>query len=107
MTDDFEVDVRNDEADGKFDAWLGDRLVGVVVYERSAGRYLLTHAAVLPEYQHHGIGNRLIGQVLAAIRAEGATATIICPTVRTYLDRHPDEADVVDPDYPGIPSTAA
>lgn len=106
MTDDSQIEIRNDQADGKFEAWLGDQLVGVVVYERNGQRYLLTHAAVLPEYQHHGIGNRLIGGVLQTIRDEGATATIICPSVRTFVDHHPDYADVVDAAYPGVPSKA-
>ncbi|MFF1632440.1 GNAT family N-acetyltransferase [Leifsonia sp. NPDC058248] len=107
MTDTFEVDVRRDEPNSKYDAWLGDRLAGVVVYEGSdGGRLLITHAAVLPEFQHHGVGGRLISRTLQDIRDRGAKVTIVCPVVRDFIDRHPEWEDVVDPDEPGVPSKA-
>jgi hypothetical protein len=102
----LEVDVLDDKAGGKYDAWLGEQPVGLVVYGKTGSRYVLTHAAVLPEYQHHGIGFQLISRTLQDIRAQGGTATIICPAVREFIDRHPEYEDVVDKREPGIRSAA-
>jgi predicted GNAT family acetyltransferase len=93
VTDTFDVDVRRDEPNSKYDVSDG-------------GRLLLTHAAVLPEFQHHGVGSQLIGRVLLDIRDRGSKVTIVCPVVRDFIDRHPEWEDVVDPDEPGVTSKA-
>lgn len=105
--DDFRVEVRNDEANTKYDAWLGDDLVGMIVYGKSGGRYVLTHAAVLPEFQGHGVGHQLISGTLDDIRSQGSRITVICPVVREFIDRHPEYEDLIDPEHPGVRSKAA
>jgi predicted GNAT family acetyltransferase len=100
----YPVEIRQDVANQKYDAWLGDQLVGLVVYGRARSRYVLTHAAVLPEFQHHGVGYQLISQTLDDIRSQGSTVTIICPVVREFIDRYPEYEDVIDRAEPGIKS---
>jgi predicted GNAT family acetyltransferase len=97
--------IQHDEANQKYDAMLPDgTLVGLLVYEYSGHRMVLTHAAIQDDWRHRGFGYQLISTVLNDVRGRGEQVTIICPVVRDFVDRHPEYSDVVDPAHPGIES---
>ena len=42
-----------------------------------------------------GIGSRLIKGALDQVRAEGLKVVAQCPFVKAYIDKHPEEADLL------------
>ncbi|HEY4269328.1 MAG TPA: GNAT family N-acetyltransferase [Galbitalea sp.] len=58
-------------------------------------------AAVFPEFRGQGIATELIRRVLDDVRAHGKTVTIVCPIVRTFIERNPEYTDLVSPKQPG------
>jgi predicted GNAT family acetyltransferase len=108
VSDPLDIDVRKDEPRRTYRAMVGGDLAGIVTYDRAgAGRIVLTHTAVLPEFQHRGVGSTLISRVLDDIRSSGEKATIVCPAVRDFIDHHLEYSDVVDPRQPGIEPSSA
>jgi hypothetical protein len=63
---------------------------------------VLTHTVVQQRFQHKGVANTLIAAALDDIRAKGKKITIICPIVKTFIDSHPDYANLVDAEHPGV-----
>jgi uncharacterized protein len=85
-----------------YDALVGDEIVGTMLYEHEGPRLVLTHTAVQSRFQHQGIATALIAAALDDIRAKGQKITILCPLVNHFIDAHPQYADLVDAEHPGL-----
>ena len=94
--------VRDNPESQTYDALMGDEIAGTLLYEREGPRLVLTHTAVQHKYQHQGIATALIANALDDIRAKGKKVTILCPLVAAFIAGHPDYADLVDAEHPGI-----
>ena len=92
-----EVRVVEDDAAQRYNALLGDQTAGFVTYRGRAERRVLVHTEVDPQFEGRGIGSGLVKGVLEDLRARGLRATVICPFITSYLERHPDYSDVVEP----------
>ncbi len=99
---DLDVRVAKDTQAGTYDAWLGPERIGTLVYQLTGTRISMISIAVEREYQHHGVAAELIASALDDIAKSEQTVTIICPVVRSFIDEHPEYADLVDPARPGI-----
>ena len=42
-----------------------------------------------------GIGSRLVHDALEQVRAEGLKVVPLCPFVEAYIDKHPEEQDLL------------
>jgi predicted GNAT family acetyltransferase len=71
----------------------GERL-GEIRYRLDAGTITLLHTEVVPTAEGQGIGSRLVAGALDDIRARGLRLVPVCPFVRAYLRRHPNERDL-------------
>ena len=98
----LDVDVRDNPESQTYDAMVGDEIAGTMLYELEGPRLVLTHTAVQPRFQHQGVATALIAAALDDIRAKGKKITILCPIVDTFIERHPDYADLVDAEHPGV-----
>lgn len=63
--------------------------------ERGPTTLDLLHTVVPDEAQGQGIGTDLVDQVLRHARENGLHIVPSCPFVATYLENHPDQADLV------------
>jgi predicted GNAT family acetyltransferase len=98
----FDFDVVNDEKTGVYEAKAGDTEVAGLTYKAAGeNRLVLLATSVIPEFRNQGIATELIRRVLDDVRAHGKTVTITCPIVRTFIERHPAYADLIDPEHPG------
>jgi predicted GNAT family acetyltransferase len=79
----------------RYEARLGDELVGHLVYGEKAGQIVLLHTEVDRSVEGHGIGSRLVAAALKDIRDRGLSARIVCPFVRAYVRRHPEYSDLM------------
>lgn len=67
----------------------------IAAYQREGDRLVITHTAVPSAEEGHGVASRLIAGVFADVRARGLRVVPVCPFVSAYLQRHPDERDLV------------
>jgi uncharacterized protein len=98
--------VRDNPESQTYDAMLGDEIAGTLVYEMEGPRIVLTHTAVQERLQHRGIGAKLLSEALDDIRTKGLKITILCPVVNDYIGKHPEYADLIDVEHPGISQTS-
>jgi predicted GNAT family acetyltransferase len=64
-------------------------------YEIDGGIITFTHTIVPEVLQGQGIAGRLISSALADVRARGMKLIPQCSFVRAYLDKHPEEKDLL------------
>jgi predicted GNAT family acetyltransferase len=94
MADGEELQIIDAPERQRYEARLGDTVVGFTEYRASPGRLILHHTEVDPAYEGRGIGGRLAAGALDDIRARGLEVTVTCPFIRAFLRRHPEYQDL-------------
>ena len=92
----MEIEVLDNPEEHRYEARVGSELVGRIAYDLEGDRITLIHTEVEPEHEGKGIAGRLVAGALADIRARGLRMRPMCRFVRSYLERHPEHADLVD-----------
>lgn len=91
--DEFRVVDRPEAA--RYDALVGDELVGFTEYRTLRDRLVFLHTEVDTRYEGHGYGRRLMEAVLDDVRRRSLKVTPICPFMAAYIKRHPKYEDLV------------
>jgi hypothetical protein len=81
----------------RYEVLLGDEVVGIAEYVTLGSRRVFTHTQVDRGLEGRGVGSALVRGALDDVRARGLVASNRCPFIRTFLERHPDYADVFAP----------
>ncbi|WP_020013469.1 GNAT family N-acetyltransferase [Promicromonospora sukumoe] len=102
----LELTIARDDKTGLYDATAGGRQVGGLTFEDDGDRVVLVAVSVLPQFRGQGAATQLIRHVLDDLRGQGRTATVLCPIVRTFIDKHTEYQDVVDRAHPGVVKVA-
>jgi predicted GNAT family acetyltransferase len=92
------TEVRDNPRQAQYEMWVDGKLAGLAAYEQEDGRLALTHTEIDDEHQGQGLAAKLIAAALDAARKADLQVRPYCPYVRTYLQRHPDQVDLVAPD---------
>ena len=89
--------VEDNPDESRYEAWLGERIVGIAEYELpdDAGPMTFVHTEVLPDAEGMGVGRGLAKGALADVRTRGLRIVLECEFMQGYLRRHPEEADLV------------
>jgi uncharacterized protein len=69
--------------------------VAYLEYRLSPGVLELIHTEVPKEVRHVGLATLLAETALQYARENNLKVDIICPTVRQYIDKHPEYYDLV------------
>ena len=93
-----ELRVIDNRSRRRYELRLGERVVGSLAYQTEQGAVVLLHTDVDPVFEGRGFGSRLVAGAFEDIRARRLSVVPICPFVRSYLRRHPEDADLVAPD---------
>lgn len=88
------LDVTRDDASSRYEGRLDGRVVGVIDFTLGDGTVVITHTGTLPEYRGRGIAGRLTAEALDDIRERGQRVRPVCPYTASYLDQHPEYADL-------------
>lgn len=95
-----QVEVRYVPEATRFEATVpGSDEVAVLGVEPSSDLWVFEHTGVPKSMEGRGIGSQLVRQALAHVRKLGATIKPVCPFTAAYIKRHPEEADLVHPDF--------
>lgn len=79
---------------------LGD--VAVVTYNLNPPNLMITETLVPERLEGQGLASRLARHVIADAKARGLLILPVCPYFSAYLQKHPEEAEIVHPTYRGI-----
>ena len=100
MTDAGPIYVVRDNAEKhRFEIDLGDGSFAIAQYRLPAGKITFTHTEVPPAHEGKGIGSLLVRTALASARDRGLKVIPICPFFASYIKKHPEEQDLLDPAY--------
>lgn len=90
--------VVDDPSAGRFVVRVGDDVAGRMEYSREGETLVVVHTVVEPAFEGRGIGSALARGVLDEARRRGVGVVPVCPFLRSYLQRHPDDLDLVPAD---------
>lgn len=90
------IDVRDLPEESRYEAYEGDEELGLLTYERRGGRFELIHTVTDPAARGRGVASRLVSRAFDDARARGEKVLIICPFVESWLERHPEQRDIVE-----------
>lgn len=94
----MEPEVRDNPERKRFEIDLGDGLA-IADYNRLSQAIMFTHTEVPPAHEGKGIARRLILAGLDTARRDGLKVIPVCPLFASYMKRHPETHDVLDPGY--------
>jgi predicted GNAT family acetyltransferase len=97
-----EMAVRSNTEARTDDALVDGKEVGTLVYELKGSMAVISHTVVEPEYRERGVASELVRQALDDLRERGMTVSNFCGFVGTFIDGHPEYADLLDPVHPGV-----
>lgn len=80
----------------RYEATLDSTLAGFAAYRDIDGVRVFTHTEVFERFEGRGVGGALARAALDDVRAAGRSLVPQCPFIRGYIDKHPDDADLVD-----------
>lgn len=89
-----ELTVEDQPGKNRFEARLGDEVLGFVQYQRTDDLVVITHTEVPRENEGRGVGSLLARGILDDTRARGLRALVTCPFVLAWIGRHPEYADL-------------
>ena len=91
-----------DAADAeRYEAHLDGELAGIIEYVLKHGRIALVHTEVMSDYEGRGVAGSLTRFALDDARRRGLRVVPVCPYVKAYLKRHPEDGDLVAGAAPG------
>lgn len=71
--------------------------VGIAEFADRDGQRVFTHTEVDSDFEGRGLATILIGAALQKTRDEGLRIVPVCKMVASYVEKHDEFADVVDP----------
>jgi predicted GNAT family acetyltransferase len=83
----------------RFEIDLGDGSLAIAQYALPESNIMFTHTEVPPAHKGKGVGSALIRFALASARKRGLKVIPICPFFAAYIQKHPEEQDLLDPAY--------
>jgi len=93
-----DLEIRQNSAENRYEAWLGGRLAGSAFYRLDRDRTVFTHTEVEPEFEGRGVGGALARGALESTRDAGRRVVPLCPFIGSYIARHQEFLDLVVPE---------
>jgi len=90
-----ELSVIHDPAAQQFRAGTGSE-TAVLQYQSAPGQITFLHTDVPKALRGKGVGQRLARAGLEHAKAAGLRVVVICPFVRSFVDKHPEYKALVE-----------
>ncbi|MEO3937240.1 GNAT family N-acetyltransferase [Dermatophilaceae bacterium Soc4.6] len=95
MTQTPDVTVHDALEAHRYQATTEGEVAGYAAYRLADGVVTFTHTVVDPAHEGRGVGGALARAALDDARSRGLAVEPLCPFIRSWIDRHPDYADLV------------
>ncbi len=82
----------------RFEIAVDGTLAGYAEYELQDGTFLFCHTEILPTFEGQGLASKLARYALNHARSNGLRAVPVCSFFEGYMKKHPEYADLTDPD---------
>jgi uncharacterized protein len=92
-------EIRNNEAEHRYEAWLDGTPVGFAIYRQEPGRTVFLHTEVSEQVEGRGVGRALVRGALDDVRGRGEQVVPLCPFVASFIKTHRDYQDLVPRAY--------
>jgi len=91
------VQVSDNPDEQQYEIFPDGEMVGLAAYRRSQSKGLIAfiHTEVDDGHEGEGLGGTLISAALDSAREQGLSVLPFCPFVRSYIEKHPEYADLV------------
>ena len=91
-----EVEIRHNEAESRYEAYVDGKLAGAAYYELDEKRIVFTHTEVDDKFEGKGVGSQLARFALDDVRAQGGRRVVPrCPFIKSWIQKHPDYEDLL------------
>lgn len=100
MADDLHL--RDNPAQQRYEIHVGGQLAGFAEYRDVSTARMLTHTEIGQAYEGQGLASKLIKYALDDLRAHNLHAVPMCPFVASYIRRHREYVDLVQPAQRGV-----
>jgi predicted GNAT family acetyltransferase len=94
------IEIVDDPAQGRYLLTLDGEVGGFLEYRRDGDHLIVDHTEVDERFEGHGLGGSLARHVLDDARARGLRVVPHCRFFAGYLERHPEDHDLVAQDVP-------
>ena len=88
-------EVRDNADERRYEIHSDGRLAGYLLYGSRPGLIALIHTEIKPEFEGGGLGGKLVRGALDDARDRGMSVLPFCPFVNSWIERHPEYADLV------------
>lgn len=92
---DLQVVVTCDPARGRYEGRVAGETVGEVDFSLRDTVMIITHTGTRPAWRGRGIAGLMTEHVLTDVRDRGLTIIPQCPYTASYVDQHPEHADLL------------
>ncbi len=91
-----DVEIRNNESEHRYEAFVEDARAGFADYRLTQDTIVFTHTEVDDDFEGDGVGSALARGALDDVRREGSRRVEPrCAFIKAWIDDHPDYADLV------------
>lgn len=78
----------------RYEGRLEGELATVIDVSRRGDVWDVTHTGTEPAFRGRGLAGEATRLMLDDVRSQGARVVAYCPFTASYLDQHPDQADL-------------
>ncbi|MET4637624.1 GNAT family N-acetyltransferase [Mycetocola sp. 2940] len=96
MTAEQEPRLLRNDAERRYEMWLGQTLAGVATFRESETQVTFLHTIVDEAFGGRGLGTKLAAFVLQDTVDRGKRIVPVCPFIREYLESHHEFDDHLD-----------
>jgi uncharacterized protein len=89
-------------ADGKYTIAVDGEPVGLAAVADRGNQRVFYHTEIQQRFTGRGLANIVVGTALEATRADGKRVVAVCPMVASFVKKHREFRDLVDPVTPEI-----
>lgn len=80
---------------GRYHLLVDEADAGEIDYRMDGDVRVFVHTGVRDEYEGQGLAGKLVQHALDDARSAGIKIGATCPYVRSYLERHPEDQDLL------------
>ena len=91
------VEVVHKPAESRFEAVIGEEVVGYLSYETLGSTVDLQHTVVEPAHRNQGVGGALVEEALTVVRSNKLKVRASCPFVADYIADHEEHQGLLEP----------